>query len=273
MVRKTLLLFYDDSFLFCFCLLTLVLLDVNLKCNLCSSSVDEQYALKGSSAFCMSCIGKPLSLINLFTAEGGAASAASPLARGSVQTQEVDATTQPDFMAVSKQIDTIGDKLAKITDKEISEGKGSQLLSDMKALMPKLQAISTKYPMVSEVSTADTSLNLGLLIFALVACMLIRKATRSCSATMDSPRRSLRELTRASKTLVMARCSSPPLGSSAINASRRSQVRLWRFLATRTIRTALGASTAARLWASPVSTSTTSLIANAVAKRPSFNLA
>lgn len=114
--------------------------------------------MKGSSPYCMNCISKPLTLINLFCGEGGMSSTpitSSPQVRSQAQTQSllqaqvVDAKTQPDFLEVSKQLDSIGDRFSKLTDKDIVDGKGSQLLTDMKALMAKLQAISVKYPMVS----------------------------------------------------------------------------------------------------------------------------
>jgi len=124
-------------------------LDLSLKCGVCSSSIDSQYGLKGPVPYCMDCLSKPLTLINLFCSDGSAPIGAAAGVRVTAVAKEVDGTTQPDFIEVVKLLDGISDRFAKLTDKDINDGKGTPLLNDMKALMPKLQAVSKKYQVES----------------------------------------------------------------------------------------------------------------------------
>ena len=59
-----------------------------------------------------------------------------------------DVTQLPDFLEVTTQLQAIAETFHGATDAELCEGKGVQLRSDMKALMPRLQAVSRKYPLV-----------------------------------------------------------------------------------------------------------------------------
>jgi len=119
--------------------------DTNYSCGLCTQRVDNQYAMKGSAPFCMNCINQPLNIINLFSGEGTPVAATST----GVMMPSVDMSKATDYQEVVRQVDDISARLKKLTDQEICDGKGNPLLSDMKALMSKLQAVAKKYPIES----------------------------------------------------------------------------------------------------------------------------
>jgi len=118
----------------------------------CQSQVENQYALKGSSPFCMNCVNDPLTLVNLFSGEMGPHSQGSSslqAGRSSVQSSLPAASTVPEIAEMEKKLDEIDRRLKVITDEEIAEGKGSQLMTEMKTLMSRLKDISRKHPLVS----------------------------------------------------------------------------------------------------------------------------